>query len=316
VHTDHRQDAGRGLDESAVELYEPPPDQSVRVVVAVCLLMLVAFAGLRWWLGEAGLSGVNNEDARAEVPDVAGIPEAEARALIEEAGLDVVVSPALNVAVPAGVVIAQDPRGGSLLEPGASVLLSTSMGSGFVVVPEVTGTIVDELDAQLAAYGLVVGETTTREDVNSLAGEILEQDPPPGEMALGGSAIAVVVSEGPPPVEVPDVRGVTEAEAVRTLTEAGFTADPVLVYSSARRGTVVSTNPRGGVEAEYGSTIRVYVSRGAAPVTTPPPTTPVAPTPPTTPPPTGGPGGGPGPGGGGPGPGGGGGQGGGGPGDG
>lgn len=64
-------------------------------------------------------------------------------------------------------------------------------------------------------------------------------------------------------VAVPDLRGKTMAEAQSTLTAAGFTfADGGVVDSEMPAGTVASTDPAGGSNADRGSTVTVSSSNG------------------------------------------------------
>jgi serine/threonine-protein kinase len=65
----------------------------------------------------------------ATVPDVVGLSEAEARATLEEAGLEVVgVSEEETADVPAGIVVRSEPAGGTAVEPGSGVALVVSSG--------------------------------------------------------------------------------------------------------------------------------------------------------------------------------------------
>ncbi len=284
--TDQRSDAGRGIDD---DIYAPPQSSPLLFVVALGVLALVIAVLLSWWIREAGLSDTTSAPSRSAVPDVVGSTEEVATGVLAGAGFIVEVELVLNVDVEGGAVIHQEPARGTLLDRGSVVHLAVSLGSGFVPVPEVTGTLDDQVDAQLAAYGLRVGVIATRQDMSSLKGEILEQVPAPGQLVIRGATIDLVVSEGPPPVDVPDVVGLTQVDATTSLIDAGFTVSPVQMYSSARAGVVVATSPRPGTEAEYGSEIRLFVSRGAAPTTVPPPTTPST-TPGGTPPDDDGPG--------------------------
>ena len=284
MQTEPRPDAGRGIGDD--EIYSPPPTHSIVLFGTVAVLVLVAVAGMLWWNGEAGVFDQTSVDDRATVPDLQGMTEPEALSALDDAGLDAQVEQVLNVDVDPGLVISQTPREGSLLDPGEIVSIATSLGSGFVQVPVVTGTIADRVGDQLATYGLVVGAVSSRTDMGSTVGEVLEQSPAAGAYVIAGAPIDLVVSEGPPPVEVPDVRGDTESAATVTLTDLGFTVKPVRVYSGARRGTVVSSNPPAETEAAFGSQIRIFVSRGPAPVTTPSPTAPPSPVPPVSPPAT------------------------------
>lgn len=72
---------------------------------------------------------VAGEPDGAVVPDVVGLSEAEARATVEEAGLELVgVSEEEAADVPAGVVLRSEPAGGTTVEPGSGVALVVSSG--------------------------------------------------------------------------------------------------------------------------------------------------------------------------------------------
>ena len=84
-------------------------------------------------------------------------------------------------------------------------------------------------------------------------------DPDPNEVA-GVSSV------------VPDVRGLTGAEAVATLQAAGFEAYVAAqVNSSVPRGLTVSTDPGSGASYFSGGTVRVFTSTGYVPPPPPPP---------------------------------------------
>lgn len=255
------------------EIYSPPPTHPLLVTVVLGLLALAALGSIQWWVGEAGIDDGVSASVQVAVPRLIGLPEEEATAALSDAGFEVDVTRVPNVRVERGLVFDQAPVAGEQADPGLMVTITVSTGGDIVVVPEITGSLVGQIELQLVSYGLGVGQVSSRQDLNSLEGEILEQFPPPGEEVALGSVVDVVVSEGPPPVKVPDVRGLTEGEATRLLSDAGFVVDTARVYSSARSGTVVSTSPRADTELEYGSEVRLFVSRGAAPTTVPPPTT-------------------------------------------
>lgn len=221
------------------------------------------------------------------VPEVVGERETDATQMLTEADLVPVVEIVQNVEVPQGEVISQAPLAGERVLSGASVEVVVSAGDGFTRVPDLRGSPSHELFLMLAAHGLAIGEVT--EEVNDLvaAGEVIRHDPARGELLLYGSPVDIVVSTGPPMIEVPDVRGESEAEAIRIIDQAGF--DPQVRSRPSgwiSRGDAVSTDPRAGEEAARGSVVIVYVSTGAPPTTAPPTTEPPATPPPTSAPPT------------------------------
>ncbi|MGI9016599.1 MAG: transglycosylase domain-containing protein [Euzebya sp.] len=81
-----------------------------------------------------------------------------------------------------------------------------------------------------------------------------------------GGYIATAPEEGE--VEVPDVKGLQEFDALRELADEGLAGDTTEVASERPAGTVVSQQPRGGTIVARGERIRLGISTGRPP---PPP---------------------------------------------
>ena len=91
---------------------------------------------------------------------------------------------------------------------------------------------------------------------------VISQDPASGQLPQG-EAVQVVVSQGPPPQPVPHVVGKTRDVAAARLTDAGFQVSVTEAFSnSVVRGRVISVSPDQGVQAPYGSTVTLTVSKG------------------------------------------------------
>jgi serine/threonine-protein kinase len=81
-----------------------------------------------------------------------------------------------------------------------------------------------------------------------------------------GSSVAVIVSRGPPPVAVPDLTGLSEKDAVKALTDAGFDPKPQPQEDEkVPKGTVIEWAPKG--TQPKGTAIAVKVSSGPGPRT-------------------------------------------------
>lgn len=87
-------------------------------------------------------------------------------------------------------------------------------------------------------------------------------------LAIVGIAFALTSNQGD---LVPDVKGKTEAEAEKVLTDAGFTIGTTTeVYDvTVDAGKVVSTDPAANSRAEKGSKINITVSKGTEMVEVP-----------------------------------------------
>jgi beta-lactam-binding protein with PASTA domain len=101
------------------------------------------------------------------------------------------------------------------------------------------------------------------------AGIVIEQQPGPGKVLKAGAAVDLVVSRGPPPVTVPDVKGLAAADAVAKLQQAKLAPRLVEVKSEETAGTVVAQNPPPGSKTKPGSRVILNVSKGAGKVTVP-----------------------------------------------
>jgi serine/threonine-protein kinase len=135
-------------------------------------------------------------EARPEtvrVPRVRGLPVAEARSRLRDAGLRSSVT-RVESTRPVGTVVSQSPRAGRELEKGETVELEVSSGPAQTTVTDVVG--LDEISArqQLESAGFrvqVVDQPTS--DVTE-DGLVVAQDPPGGTQADEGSVVTITVA--------------------------------------------------------------------------------------------------------------------------
>lgn len=193
---------------------------------------------------------------RYPVPDVVGKTEVVARKLLEESNLQV-ATPELRFSskVEQGVVISADPGVGIEVKRDTAVVLVISRGAEPVAVPSVVGKPVAEAKALLVDAKLRSKVTQEFNDTVAV-GLVVSQDPV-GGTADKGSVVALVVSKGPPLVEVPGVVGKPVAEAQQILIDAGFQA-PVSQLPGGP-GMVLNQSPGGGEKVPKGSVVTLYV---------------------------------------------------------
>ena len=151
---------------------------------------------------------------------------------------------------------------------GAWFLATQVLDQRQVTMPDVVGLQDDEAIERLENRGLEVNIDT--EENRAKAGKVLEQDPEPGDTLTEGDEVTILVSEGPPPVEVPDVVGLQVEVAQADLREVRLksrveeeTSDDV------PEGEVIDQDPAAGEEAEVGSTVVLTVSSGPETVVVP-----------------------------------------------
>ncbi|HUF13029.1 MAG TPA: PASTA domain-containing protein [Longimicrobiales bacterium] len=141
-----------------------------------------------------------------------------------------------------------------------------------VAVPDLSGLTLDEAAAELAPMRLRPGDI--RELVHPTApdGEVVAQDPLPGQWLRPGAAVRLALSQGRARVTVPDLAGMPAEAAIALAQRIGFETlredEPTLEAA----GRVLRTRPAAGTQAELPADLIVVVSGGglAPPVDTAP----------------------------------------------
>jgi len=195
---------------------------------------------------------------RYAVPVVTGLTVEEAGAALAEAKLSAgSVTEEYDAVVAVGKVVSSDPPAGDELKPGTVVKLVVSKGPKPVKIPNLAGTPVDEAKAQLEAAGLIV---TTTEDFSTeyAEGEVVSSTPGKGEKVDVGSTVALVVSKGPPPVEVPYLIDMPRQDAIDLLYSLGLNVSvnepPVIALDR-----VILQDPSSGTMLPAGSTVTITI---------------------------------------------------------
>jgi eukaryotic-like serine/threonine-protein kinase len=230
---------------------------------------------------------VSSGPGTALVPTVGGLTRSQARARLRRAGFRIQERRESSDTVPADKAIRTSPPSRTRLEKGQTVTLLLSSGKEQVEVPDVTGQNVDQAGSELRDRGFQVARKDQVTD-NEDPGTVLSQNPASGQRIDKGSTVTLTVAKQPQDVEVTDVTGETQSDAVRRLSNDGFQIKIVekAVPTQEDDGVVIEQDPGGG-KARRGSTITLTVAKfdpSLAPGQTTPPA-PATPTPttPTTP---------------------------------
>lgn len=169
-------------------------------------------------------------------------------------------------------------RGVVLLVLGALVVAAVSGGAywfgwaRYTATPSLVGLTVAAAEAEASDAGLEleVGEEVYSESVPK--GEVVSTDPRPGARILPGATISARVSLGPERYDVPDLRGLTVAEAEAALEEVRLLAGRTIERWSetVAEGRVIASQPAFGTPAAQSlpvdTAIRLVVSKGRKPI--------------------------------------------------
>ena len=173
----------------------------------------------------------------------------------------------LLVLVVGGVIAAIVFLGGGNGKKGGSGTGPVNTKTGTILVPSVIGMRGAQARARLEHLGLTVASRPQRS--REAAGVVLGQNPKPGTRLARGALVGLVVSSGPPQAGVPNVAGLTAAEAASKLQAAGLHATTKQVAALKPAGTVVAQTPAAGAKLVRGATVALTVSKGPARVSVP-----------------------------------------------
>ena len=230
------------------------------IIIAVVLILGASVAG-GWFLVSSGIVG---GPKIITVPNVTKITKDEAAAELSAKGLKLgEVNEAASNTVDAGIIISQQPAAGEKLEEGKEVAVTISTGRNLVTVPDVVGDTSAVATSTLVKAGLALGDRDFEASDEFGQDEVIRTEPEAGEEVPADTEINLIISKGPDSVQIRDVEGETSADATSLLQGDGLTVKTEeSFHETMAKGTVIRTVPIAGSQAEKGSTVTIYVSKG------------------------------------------------------
>jgi serine/threonine-protein kinase len=203
------------------------------------------------------LSG-NSSNNQPEVPNVVGLSEEMARALL--ADYSVTIKHAHDGAIPQDRVASQLPLATTRAKAGSSVVLTISDGPGDALVPDnLIGMSLIDARSALTSVGLLVSQTIAMPS-NQPQGTVLDVNPPVGSVATAGSAVVLTIASGE--VTVPNLIGIESIQAKTILIQAGFLIKEFNDYDSTQPlGVVIRQAPDAGTTQTIGKSVTITINK-------------------------------------------------------
>ncbi len=189
------------------------------IIALLVILAVAASAGAGWWFGQGPGSQVT-------VPDVAGLPFAEAKAELTGLTLTATRTECSSVEIPKGKAVSTKPGAGSRVDRKTAVELCESTGPRILPVPTLVGLPQDQAEAAIAKAGFTFGKVTGRQfSSDAKSGTVIaalgSDGKGLGEQYPEQAKVDLVVSVG----TVPDVTGSTVDAATSALADKELTVD-------------------------------------------------------------------------------------------
>jgi serine/threonine-protein kinase len=216
--------------------------------LAVSLIAILSF----------GFLATSPSEIILKVPNVVGLTEVEARALLKDFNVNIDRAP--DGRIPINRVASQLPLATSDAAAGSSVTLTISDGPGNTSVPVgLIGLTLEEARNQLTAAGLLISQTIAV-DSDQAPGVVLSINPSPGTLITAGSGVVLEIASGN--IKVPVLIGLNEIDAKTILTQAGFLIREISAVDTSKAiGVVLSQAPAEGETKLIGSVVTITINR-------------------------------------------------------
>lgn len=234
------------------------------VVIALLVLFLVANAA-GFFSSGPGLT--QEEEDTVEVPDLRGRTEEEAKKILNDMELGIKVDPERQPSnqYEEGQIMAQDKEPGTEVDKNTSITVTISSGeeAKTTTVPDVVNREESEAEQMIRDANLTVAHGEAQYDDNVAEGNVISSNPVAGTEIEEGQTVTIVVSLGQKPATVPDIRGMSAADAEAALSAEGLVGSASEDYSdTVEAGKVISQGVDPNSEVDKGTTVSYVVSLG------------------------------------------------------
>lgn len=262
---------------------------SVAIAVVLAILALVVIGNIAGWFpgglfgGKATTEKTTGSDVLAPT-DALSTTEQETIPMVNVVGLyktaaeeqmkkngftNYTFKEQTDATVEKGYVISQSVDDGTAITKDTAITIVISSGKEMTSVPNVVNYEDSQATTLLEEAGLKVTHGYAYDD-NVEKDHVISSDPVAGTEVEEGSTVKIIISNGKEQkkVVVPNLEGISEADAAVKLTELNLVGAPTYEYSdTVKEGQVISQDPVVNTEVDEQSTVSYVVSKGQEKVT-------------------------------------------------
>ncbi len=242
----------------------------ISLVTSLFVAILVNFAFYYWvepalQRSKRTTETVEKQIKNVEVPDLRGSLPSQAKLVLSQLGLSLVVEGEMESAeYPEGTIGEQRPLPGSVLQTGSSIYVKIvkTKEAQSVKVPPVMGLDLASAQRLIIEKGFLIGEIKKEANEEIPEGHVIKTYPPAGMELPKGSKVTIYVSAGAELVTVPRLIGKYLYQARGILEKAGLTLGNVYKQVSAEypENKIIGQNPRPGAKVKKGTKVDITIA--------------------------------------------------------
>ncbi len=226
-------------------------------LAAACIAILLAATALGYFVFGRPLP---NLASGIVVDDYTGMTQAQAQQAVVNAQLRTRFTQSASETVSPDHVIRQFPPAGTKVEKNQVVELVISNGKPMRGLDNVRGFSVGDAQSTLQQEGFAV--TLVHRFDNTVKDNVIDQSPKPGAKVREGSRITLVVSDGPPPIVIPNLVGMSTEDARAQAEKLGITIDTTQTIGGTPADTIASQDPAPGTKVDRNVIVHTVVNNG------------------------------------------------------
>lgn len=201
------------------------------------------------------------------VPNLVGLNVEEAAELLKTRELRLDVDKRVfDDEVPVNHIVSQNPPAARQVKKHRTIYVAVSRGPELVTIPNVIGLSLREARVALGRVGLTLGEVLQEPHPMIPTGQVVGQEPAPGQRLTTGVKVDLIVSQGPEPAPslvMPDLRGLPVEQAMQDLEVLGLKIRNTWPeISSKAYGIILDQNPPANTEVSKGEEVDLVYSSG------------------------------------------------------
>jgi len=244
---------------------EKPKKRWVKPVIILSVILLLSFGMYQIYSYVSGMFAPQE----MILEDVTNLPLEEAIEKLQAQGLRVDASRRVfHEEIEEDHVISQDPAAGERVREGNFIRLTVSKGMEQQSMPNVTYLKREAAISQLVRNGFIRENIETVDEFGEESADtVMRQEPVANEEVNPATTkVILVISKGKETYEMPNLIGLTEAQAEAELERRNLPLEKVeRALSDQPKGIVYMQHPVDpGQQVEAGTPIRIWVSEGYA----------------------------------------------------
>lgn len=201
---------------------------------------------------------------QVEVPNLVGLTVPQARSKLRASGVPLQIADRIYSEQPVDQIIRQLPPPGTQIKVGRAIHVAISLGPRKFTIPGVEGQSLRAARIILLQSGLHLGSVAQIHLAGTQPDQVVRQEPPPQAPDATDPRVNLLVSQGPPPVEIvmPELAGKTQLEGELILNRAGLKAGQVVPVQGPGRPkrTILSSEPPAGSKVAQGTPVNLQVA--------------------------------------------------------